>query len=121
VVTGRLRSALDPLTSVDALLERWQNQGSIEEAGRYRLPEIRLYAGVLGSRARLAEARNLYQIVFERTQPRHRRLEGRSPGSAGAYAVTGWRVLNVWIAAVEDASVMDCRNSRGEGENVFRA
>jgi hypothetical protein len=72
VVTGRLRPALDQLMSVDALLQRWQNQESIEEGGRYQLPEIGLHARVLVSRGRLAEARDLYQIVFERTQPRHR-------------------------------------------------
>lgn len=72
VVTGRLRPALEPLTSVDAMLDRWQNHESIEKAGRYQLPEIRLHARVLVSRGRLAEARDLYQIDFERTQPSHR-------------------------------------------------
>lgn len=72
VVTGRLRPALEPLTSVDAILQRWQNHESIEEAGRYRLSEIRLHASVLVSRGRLAEARELYQIDYERTQPSHR-------------------------------------------------
>jgi hypothetical protein len=72
VVTGRLLPALEPLTSVDALLARWQNQESIEERGRYRLPEIRLHARVLLSRGRRDEARDLYQIDFDHTQPRHR-------------------------------------------------
>ncbi|MGW3608139.1 hypothetical protein [Micromonospora sp. NPDC005161] len=88
VVTGRLRPALDPLTSVDALLERWQNQESIEEAGRYRLPEVRLHARVLVSRGRLAEARDLYQIVFERTQPRHRPYLLQSLDELGVPALT---------------------------------
>ncbi|MEV4538934.1 hypothetical protein AB0J82_34695 [Asanoa sp. NPDC049518] len=72
VVTGRLRRALEPLTSVDAMLKRWQNHESIEEAGRYGLPEVRLHARVLVSRGRLAAARDLYQIDYERTQPSHR-------------------------------------------------
>lgn len=72
VVTGRLLPTLHPLTSVDALLERWQNQGSIEERGTYRLSEIQLHARVLVARGRLAEARDLYQIDFDRTPPRHR-------------------------------------------------
>ncbi|MEV4624278.1 hypothetical protein AB0J74_36910 [Asanoa sp. NPDC049573] len=57
---------------MDAMLERWQSHESIKEAGPYRLPEVRLHARVLVSRGRLAAARDLYQIDFERTQPSHR-------------------------------------------------
>jgi hypothetical protein len=88
VVTGRVLPVLEPLTSVDALLARWQNQESIEERGRYRLPEIRLHARVLLSRGRLAEARDLYQIDFDRTQPRHRPYLLRSLAAWGLPALT---------------------------------
>ncbi len=88
IVTGRLLPVLHPVTSVDAMVARWQNQRSIEEAGRYGLPEIRLHARVLVSRGRLTEARDLYQIDFDTSQPRHRPYLLRALAGVGVPPLT---------------------------------
>jgi hypothetical protein len=70
-VTGRLLPALDALPSVDAMLDRWRNEQSIKEVGRYaHYPsELREHARVLVSRRRLNEAQQVYQKEFERCIP----------------------------------------------------
>jgi hypothetical protein len=73
-ITGRLLPALDALPSVDAMLDRWQNEQSIKEEGRYsHYPsELRLHARVLVSRGRLTEAQQVYQKDFEHCRPDQR-------------------------------------------------
>ncbi|GIE35435.1 hypothetical protein Ait01nite_084800 [Actinoplanes italicus] len=78
-VTGRVLPALEPLTSVDALLDRW---------GTRKLPEIQLRGRVLVSLGRLDEARDVYQIEFDRTQPRHRPYLLRSLADLGVPPLT---------------------------------
>ena len=74
VITGRLLPTLDALPTVDAMLDRWQDELSIDEGARqqYTLPDAWLHAEVLISRGRLAEAGQVYQQAFERGQPRQR-------------------------------------------------
>ncbi|MEU4420840.1 hypothetical protein AB0F81_09445 [Actinoplanes sp. NPDC024001] len=88
VVAGRMLPALNALTSVDVILERLQNQEPIEVGGAYRLPEIRLHARILTARGRLTEARDLYQIEFDRDQPRHRPYLLRQLAELGVPPVT---------------------------------
>jgi hypothetical protein len=73
-ITGRVLPALDSLSTVDAMLDRWQDERSIEEGGRrpYGFPDQWLHARVLVWRGRLDEARRVYQRHFERCQPRQR-------------------------------------------------
>ncbi|MEU4426431.1 hypothetical protein AB0F81_37895 [Actinoplanes sp. NPDC024001] len=62
IITGQVLPALEALPSVDALLDRFRRQRD----------ESLLHAHVLASRGRLGEAREIYQRVFERCQPRQR-------------------------------------------------
>jgi hypothetical protein len=74
VITGRVLPTLAPLSTVDAMLDRWQDERSIEEGARrqYTIVEARLHARVLVSRGRLDEARQAYQRDFEHSQPQQR-------------------------------------------------
>ncbi|HEX6682977.1 MAG TPA: hypothetical protein VF062_09295 [Candidatus Limnocylindrales bacterium] len=73
-ITGRVLPSLDPLSTVEVILERWRDGRSILEGGRrpYTVPEGWLYAQVLISRGLLAEAGQVYQLEFEGCQPRQR-------------------------------------------------
>ncbi|MEV6304950.1 hypothetical protein AB0M02_36445 [Actinoplanes sp. NPDC051861] len=74
VVSGQIRPSLDALPSVDAMLERWGQDRSVEAGGRRPYPafEALTHGRMLVARGRLPEAHVIYQHHYERTQPRQR-------------------------------------------------